>query len=287
MIKISVALATFNEEKNIRDCLQSVKDIADEIIIVDGNSSDSTVDIANSFTAKIIKVPNDPMFHRMKQLAFDTAKGEWILYLDADEKVSPELAQEVKKIIEMNNNEIDVYQNKLKNRQLFLRHQEIIKKRDGKVDNDNLDYVAFFVPRMNYFLGKYLRFGGVYPDGVIRLFKNKKAYLPCKDVHEQLVVNGRVGWLQNNLIHMADPTFKRYLERNSRYINLIVQEMETNKIAKNIVQAFNYFLFKPVYWFLLTQLRHKGILDGFQGIIFSFFSALRFPRAYWRYLNNN
>ncbi|MCL4419912.1 glycosyltransferase family 2 protein [Patescibacteria group bacterium] len=283
MKKISVALATYNEEKNIGDCLKSVKDIADEIVIVDGMSNDRTVEIAKSYDAKVIQVPNDPMFHNMKQKAFDLSEGDWILYLDADERVTKKLAEEIKKIINMTEEELEKYQLKIKNRKLFLRHQKILEERDGKIGSNGF-YSAFFFPRLNYFLGKYLRFGGVYHDGVIRLFKKGKALLPCKDVHEQLVVDGKVGWLQNDLMHFADPTFQRYLGRNSRYIDLITDELKREKVKKNPWQFLNYLMFKPLNWFLLTQIRHKGILDGFQGIVFSFFSALRFPRAYLRYL---
>jgi hypothetical protein len=140
------------------------------------------------------------------------------------------------------------------------------------------------MPRLNFFLGKYLIYGGVYPDGVIRLFKRGKGRLPAKNVHEQMSLDGKVGWLGNDLIHMADPTFARYLKRNSYYIDWMVTEMKQEKLAKNVFQFINYMIVKPIHWFLLTQIRHKGILDGFQGIVFSFFSALRFPRAYWRYL---
>ncbi|KKR81037.1 MAG: hypothetical protein UU73_C0001G0186 [Candidatus Daviesbacteria bacterium GW2011_GWA1_41_61] len=287
MNKLSVALATFNEEANIGECLKSVKDIADEIIIVDGTSQDKTVEIAKSLGAKVVQVPNDPMFHNMKQKAFDLASGGWVLYLDADERIPPALAKEITSIINMRNLQIDHYQQHIKNRQLFLRHQQLLEKRDGQVGDNSKDYVAFFFPRLNYFLGKYLRFGGVYPDGVIRLFKKDQAYLPCKDVHEQMVVKGRVGWLQHDLLHLADTTFGRYLQRNSRYINLIAQDMRKQKMSKNPINMVNYFIVKPIWWFLLTQIRHKGLLDGFPGIIFSLFSALRFPRAYWRYLFND
>lgn len=284
MIKLSAAIATFNEEKNIGDCLKAISDLVDEVVIVDGTSLDKTVEVAKSHGAKVTIAKNEANFHITKQKAFDLSQGEWTLYLDADERVSPALAEEIKMIINMSNEEIEMYQNSLKNKDLFLRHQRLIEVRDGKIGTDDEDYVAFFSPRLNYFLGKYLRYGGVYPDGVIRLFKKDKAYLPCNDVHEQMVVLGKVGWLQNDLIHLDSPTFSRYLQRNNRYINLIVDELKIKKVGKNIFIFLDYVLIKPIWWFLMAQIRHKGILDGIQGIIFSFFSALRFPRAYIRYL---
>lgn len=280
---LSVVLATRNEEKNIGECLSSVKDIADEIVVVDEESSDKTVEIAKSFGAKILIRKHSSIFHLTKQEALDAASGDWILQLDADERVTPGLAKEIKEILLMAEGKIDKYQGTLKNRRLFLRHQRLIEERDGEVGSEG-PYAGFFIPRLNYFLGKYLRFGGVYPDGVIRLVKKGKAHFPSKSVHEQMQIDGKVGWLSKDLIHMSDPTFGRYLQRNSYYIDLLVDEMKKEKLGKNIWQFVNYVLWKPIYWFFLTQIRHKGIFDGFQGIVFSFFSALRFPRAYLRYL---
>src|SRR6266567_7513603 len=120
MHKLTVALATFNEEGNLGDCLSSVKDIASEIVIVDGSSTDKTVAIAKEFGARVLVTDNPPIFHINKQKAIDMAKGEWILQLDADERVSPELAKEIIKVITMNDDEIDAYQKKLPNHNLFL-----------------------------------------------------------------------------------------------------------------------------------------------------------------------
>ncbi|MDO8503277.1 MAG: glycosyltransferase family 2 protein [bacterium] len=282
--KISVVLATYNEEKNIGACLESVKILADEIVVVDGSSSDKTREIARSFEARVIEVRNEPIFHINKEKALRAASNEWVLQLDADEQVSPKLREEIKRIVGLTDEEIEQYQRNLPNRNLFLRHQRLLEKRDGAIGTKEGSYVAFFVPRLNYFLGKFLRYGGVYPDGVIRLIKKSKSHFPAKSVHEQIVVDGRVGWLQNDLIHLDSPTFERYLRRNSRYVDLIAQELKESRVGKNLLEFLNYFLLKPTHWFLLTQIRHKGILDGFPGITFSFFSALRFPRAYWRYL---
>ena len=284
MLKLSVVLATYNEEENIGACLASVKDLSDGIIVVDGSSTDQTREIAESFGAKVIKTQNHPNFHINKQKAIGKAKGKWVLQLDADERVTPKLGQEISKVISMSDEEIEKHQKSLPKRKLFLRHQKIVEKRDGKVGTDDSEYAAFFLPRLNYFLGTYLKYGGVYPDGVIRLIRKGKANLPAKSVHEQMEVDGKVGWLENDLLHIDSPTFTRYLQRNSRYIDLIASELKDTKVGKDPLTILNYFLVKPIFWFLLTQLRHKGILDGFPGIVFSFFSSLRFPRAYWRYM---
>jgi glycosyltransferase involved in cell wall biosynthesis len=285
-MKLSVVLAVYNEEMNLRACLDSIKDIADEIVIVDGTSTDKTVQIARDFGAKVHITDNPPIFHINKQKAIDMAQYEWILQLDADERVTPRLAKEIKKVIAMSEEEIASYQDKLPHRELFLRHQKLLEERDGKIGKEDGQYAAFFIPRLNYFLGRYLRYGGVYPDGVIRLIRKGKAYLPCKDVHEQMAVNGRVGWLENDLYHVDSPTFGRYLQRNSRYIELIAQELARDTRNNNPKTQIDYMFIKPASWFFLTFVRHKGVLDGYQGFLFSLFSALRFPRAYLRYKRN-
>lgn len=283
-MKVSVVLATYNEEGNLGACLASIKSLADEIVIVDGTSSDKTVAIAKSFGARVFIEPNHPIFHINKQKAIDEAKGDWILQLDADERVTPDLAQEILSLTKMTGEELTNYEISLPNQKLFRRHQQLLQHRDGAIGSKTGEYAAFFIPRLNYFLGRYLRHGGVYPDGVIRLFKKGKAYLPCKDVHEQMVVTGRVGWLQHPLYHIDSPTFDRYIKRNKRYIDLLSDEYAEKKVGKDFKTQFDYLVAKPTSWFFMTQIRHKGILDGYQGIIFSLFSALRFPRAYLRYL---
>lgn len=248
-IGLSVVLASYNEEDNIGPCLETVKGLADEIVVVDGESRDKTREIARSFGAKVIKTTNKPIFHLNKQLGVDQATGQWILQLDADERVTPELAQEIR---------------------------EIVEKKDRQTPKSP---VAYWLKRKNLFLGRFLTKGGVYPDPVIRLFQRGKARLPCRSVHEQFEVDGAVGWLNNELIHLADPTFSRYIKRHNRYTSLMAQEMVKAQEETGLVAMVNYFLFKPVVWFLKTYFRHQGFRDGLPGFVFALFSSLRFPVA--------
>src|ERR1035437_10877952 len=110
---LAVAIATFNEEQNLALCLESVKGLADEIVIVDGTSSDKTVEIAKSFGAKVLVKDNPQMFHINKQKAIDMTTSDWILQLDADERVSSRLAAEIKKVVEMSESELEEYQRNL------------------------------------------------------------------------------------------------------------------------------------------------------------------------------
>lgn len=247
-IKLSVAVATYNEEANIKSCLQSAKDLADEIVIADGSSTDKTVNIAKKLKAKVISTTNKSMFHINKNMAIDNCMGDWILMLDADERITPELSSEIKKII-------------------------------NKSPKEN----AFWISRKNWFLGGFLTKGGAYPDSVIRLFKRGKARLPEKSVHEQLKVEGNIGYLKNPLLHFADPDFARYLERANRYTDLTAQELETKNPGKNIFQVLNYMLLKPIMTFTMLYFRHKGFQDGFRGFIWALFSGFHYFYAYVKY----
>jgi glycosyltransferase involved in cell wall biosynthesis len=247
-LKISVVLATFNEEENIGSCLESVKSFADEIILVDGSSEDKTREIAKSFGAKVIKTINRPMFHTNKQMAIDAGKGEWILQLDADEVVDPKLANEIINIVSK-----------------------------GSICS------AFALKRKNFFLGRWLKKGGQYPDAVIRFFKRGKARLPQKSVHEQMEVDGKVGELDGHLLHYTAPTFDRYLTNANRYTSLTAGDLRLQAVKLNFINSLNYIILKPLKTFFNLYLRHKGILDGFPGFIFALFSGLHWPTAYMKY----
>lgn len=276
---LSVVLAVFNEETMLEKCLESVRDIADEIVIVDGGSTDNTVKIAESFRARIIKTTNPQMFHINKQRALDSAKGEWILQLDADERVSPKLSKQIMDAVK----EYPIEILDQKKQQLFTRHQKLIEQQHGKVGSGEEKIVAYFIPRLNYFLGGWLKHGGVYPDGAIRLIKKGKARFPCKDLHEIMEVDGRVAWLSENLLHYADPTFSRYLQRWNRYTSFIAKQCKDQRVPKTILGIVKYMFIMPTTTFFSLYLRHKGILDGFPGFVWSLFSSLRFPVSYMKY----
>jgi len=292
-MKLSVVLATRNEEANIGECLNSVKGIADEIIVVDEISSDKTVEIAKKFKAKVYSVSHEPIFHKTKQKALDKATGKWILQLDADERVTPQLAKEIQKIVELKNNQIikEQFERKCREKyelwELFLEHQKLIEKREGHLGKKTGEIVAFFIPRRNYFLGKPLTRAGVYPDGVIRLIQKGKAHFPAKSVHELMEINGEVGWVFNDLEHHDSPTFSRYLERANRYTDLTAEQYKSKKVSTSYFTLFYYSFLLPTYYFLLLYFRHKGFLDGMRGFVWSLFSALHFPIAYFKYWQPN
>ncbi|MBI2010405.1 MAG: glycosyltransferase family 2 protein [Candidatus Chisholmbacteria bacterium] len=148
-MKLSVVLATHNEAANITNCLKSVKSIADEVIVVDGESTDNTVALARKIGAKVYEVKNQPMFHINKQIALQKAGSTWILQLDADEMLDATLRQSIRGVLKSNPPEN-----------------------------------GFYLKRKNFFLGRLLKKGGQYPDPVIRLVRRGKAYFPQKSVHD-------------------------------------------------------------------------------------------------------
>jgi (heptosyl)LPS beta-1,4-glucosyltransferase len=249
MIKLSVALATYNEEKNLASCLEAVRDWVDEIVVVDGESTDKTREVAKKYGAKVIKTTNKPIFHINKQIAINACRGEWILQLDADEIVDQNLKKQILAAVK------------------------------GEIDHD-----AFSIKRKNFFLGRWLKKGGQYPDSVIRLFKKEMAYLPCQSVHEKMTVpSGKIGTLSGHLLHYPYPDFGEYLAKFNRYTELTAKEYQNNsKIKPNI---WHYILIesKAIKEFLSRYIRHKGFLDGFPGLVFAFFSGLHYPVAFIKY----
>jgi len=286
-MKLSVVLATKNEETNIKACLASVQQIADEIIVVDEYSTDKTRAFARQMGAKVYKNKHKHNFHESKQLAIDKATGDWILQLDADERVSDTLSKEIKQILNLDSTEIINRRPKSRVKwKLYKRHEKALRLRDGKVGEDGGEVVAFFLPRKNYFVGKPLTYAGVYPDAVIRLFKKNKAYLPAVNVHEQMVVKGRVAWLFTDLEHHESPTLKRYVARLNRYTDEHQKNLASQKIEKSYWQLLNYSFIKPVLTFVRMYFRHRGYKDGVPGFVWSVFSSFHYPLAFYKYWNN-
>lgn len=251
---LSVVLATYNEEKNIAKCLESIKDLADEIIVVDGSSSDKTREIAESFGAKVFLTTNKQNFHINKQMAMDKASKELVLQLDADELIDEELKNFIK---------------------------EVSAKLEKK---EKLGTAAWWIKRKNFFCGRFLSKGGQYPDPVIRLYVNGKAHLPAKDVHEQMQVDGETAYAKGHLLHYSNPTFEDYLRKFATYTSFKAKQLSEEKLPINPITFTNHVILKPLKTFFLIYLRHKGFVDGWQGLVFAFFSALHHPIAYLKFL---
>jgi glycosyltransferase involved in cell wall biosynthesis len=247
---ISVVLATHNEAANIKRCLDSVSEFADEIVVVDGNSTDKTREIAKKLDARVIKTTNKPNFHINKQMAMDKAKGELVLQLDADEVVDQELGAFIKNI-----------------------HSQVVKK-------NYTGPVAWYLKRKNLFMGHFFKKSGQYPDPLIRLYINGKTWLPKKDIHEQMQVKGETSWAEGHLIHYANPTFKDYLRKWDTYTTFKAHQLEDANLQISLPTGLKYLIWLPAKTFFLIFLRHKGFVDGAAGLIFAIMSGLHHSMAY-------
>jgi glycosyltransferase involved in cell wall biosynthesis len=249
-LNISVVYAVHNEADNLARSLDSIKDLADELIIVDGASTDDTVAIAQRYGAQVIETTNKPIFHINKQMAMDAARGRWILQMDADEVVDDEMAADIRRIAAANPTEMAA---------------------------------AYWLRRQNWFMGRFLTKGGQYPDPVIRFYQAGKARLPMETVHEQMTVDGKVDWLAGHLKHYSSPTLSDYLRKANAYTTLSAMEMAKQKLPLSFMKAVNYIICKPAITFFLLFFRHRGYMDGFPGFAFALLSGWHHILAYCKY----
>lgn len=248
--KLSVVLAVYNEEANLAACLDSVKLLADEIVVVDGGSTDKTIEIAKQYGALVIQTDNPPIFHINKQKAVDASHGQWILQLDADEIVPVELASEI--------------------RQITADHPTIN---------------GYYVARKNYFIDQWMKKGGMYPDFVIRLFRRGKGKFPCKSVHEQIEIDGTVDYLKNPMLHKPYPSFSEYMRKADTYTSLTRDELIRSQVKINFFSIIKYLFYLPARTFFSLFVRHQGVLDGWWGFIWAFFSGLHHSWAFIKYIS--
>ncbi len=230
---ISVIVITHNEENNIANCLSTV-DWAGEIILVDSLSTDRTVELAKRYTQNIF-IKKWEGYGAAKNFAIDQARFDWILSLDADERVTPELALEVKKIVSISSENIEGYE----------------------------------VARRAYFLNKWIKHCGWYPGYVIRLFKRTAVRFNEKRVHENVEVIGSVGKLENDILHFTDATLFHYLEKFNQYTTLAAEDARERGKKCSVFDL----TVRVVYMFVKMFFLRRGFLDGMHGFVLSLLSA--------------
>jgi len=224
-------MITKNEEANLPRALESVR-WADEVVIVDSGSTDATLEIARKAGAKVFEEPWKG-YSGQKNSAIALATGEWILSLDADEEVSPELTGEIGWLLE-----------------------------------DEPACCAYWIPRRNHFLGKALSHGGYWPDLKLRLFRAGAAQFEKRPVHETLKTDGPVGRLAGPLLHHCYPTLEEYIEHMNRYSSegarLLAQARRESKSLP--VFMWNAIL-NPAATFIYNYIFRLGFLDGREGLL--------------------
>ena len=231
---LSIALVTLNEESNLPRTLASVR-WADEILVVDSGSTDRTCEIAKEYGARVIS-ESWRGYTAQKNYALELCTKDWILSLDADEEVSPELAAEIRGVL----------------------------ARPASLD-------GYAMARKNLFLGRWMRHGGFYPDPKLRLFRRGRAYSTGRDPHDRFEMkNGeRVGRLKGALIHHTYPTLNLYLEHMNRYSSV------WNRVPGAVPRKFsiNAIVLRPLATFIYNYFFRLGFLDGREGLLLHMYHA--------------
>lgn len=227
---VATLVLTYNEEDNIKDCLESINWV-DEIVVVDSYSEDKTVAIAQEYTDKIFRRKFDN-FAAQRNYGLGQIKSEWVLVVDADERVTPELKEEI--------------QQELKN-----------PRAEG-----------YKIPRRNYFLGKWIKYCGWYPDYTLRLFRvvsNNYRGL----VHEGVKIKGNVVQLTSPFIHYTYKDLNHYLKKINQYTTLDAEKKYRAGKKKGLL----YIIVRPVIEFIDKFVLRRGFLLGVQGFILSILSS--------------
>ncbi len=234
-ILLSVVVSAFNSEKELEDCLKSVS-FADEIIVVNNSSIDRTLEIAKKYTDRVFTKPNNLMLNVNKNFGFSKATGEWILCLDADERVTAELQEEIK----------------------------------SEIKNQKSGTNGYWIPRKNIIFGKWMEHTGWYPDLQLRLFRRGKGKFPEEHVHEMVRIEGKIDKLNENLLHYNYDNISEFLQK----LGTIYGPNEAEQlIKKGYVFDWRDVIRFPVKEFLSRFFAREGYKDGFHGLMLSLLMA--------------
>ena len=231
MSKLSLVIVAQNEERTIGKVLESAKSLADEIILVDSGSIDRTMEIAASYGAKVVH--QDWLgYGPQKNFAMDLAAGDWILSLDGDEVMTPELVSEVKAAID---------------------------------DASSTEYDGFKIPRLLYIGEQPVRHGGFFPDAQLRVIKRGAGAFNNRLVHEAIKVKGKTRTLRHHMNHYSYPSVQQFEAAMEKYARLHAQEFVKSEDSKKDVSRLNE-LMHPCWTFLYRFIFRGGFLDGPLGL---------------------
>ncbi len=240
---VSVVIIAYNEAVRLSACLRSVK-FADEIVLVDSGSTDGTVELAESQGCRVVR-QTWLGFGRQKQFAVQQASHDWVLCLDADERVSAELRTNILKLLA----------------------QPPLRK-------------AYRMPRCNYFMGRWLRHGEGYPDPVLRLFDRRYAAWSDDPVHEKVLTAMPLGELNGDLLHESQDTLDHYLTKQNRYTTLQAERLHQQSVTVSAAKI----IFSPAFRFIKMYVFRLGFLDGMPGLIHILIgcwnSAMKYAKLY-------
>jgi glycosyltransferase involved in cell wall biosynthesis len=236
LLSIGVLVLTYNEEENIKDCLESVNWV-NEIVVIDSFSTDKTIEICQKYTDKVYRREFDD-FSNQRNFGLEKIKSEWVLVVDSDERVSAQLKDEIK------------------------------QKLTG------LGFEGYRIPRKNYFLGKWIKHCGWYPDYTLRLFRNTTNFRG--QVHEKVEIQGPIKNLDNPFVHFTYRDIRQFIKKADQYTTLDAYEMYSNGRKFKLIDI----LVNPMWRFIRMYFIKQGFRDGIQGFILS---ILYFVYAFLKY----
>ena len=239
-VRLSACIITYNEADRIEACLRSVS-FCDEIVVVDSHSTDATRQIASSLGARVIE-RDWPGYRSQKQFAVDSASSDWVLCLDADERVSGELRAEIQAL----------------RSQSFPAH------------------AGWSVPRITDYFGRFLRHGNAYPDRLIRLFDRRRGGWIGEEIHENTRVTGSVGTLHGHLEHFSYRSLTDHHNRMARYADLMAHALYARGKRGGLTKA----LVNAQWRFVRGYFVRLGFLDGWRGLVFALVEANYVRRKY-------
>ncbi len=239
---LSVTIIAFNEEKWIRDALESVK-WADEIVVIDSLSTDRTIEICREYTTQIHQVAWHG-YVEQKNIATQHASHDWILNIDADERVSPELAEEIRRILAA-----------------------------------QAQAVGYFMPRKTYYLGDWIRYCGWYPDDKLRLFKKQHGRWVGKALHEKVQVDGKTAKLQHDLYHHTYENIDDHLQKMNSFTSVAASHKRGNISGAGIFLRTMFTFFKK---YILQQGFRGGTRGVIVSLLSAFTVALKYSKLWER-----
>jgi len=272
-VKISVALITLNEEVNLPRTLESVMPLVrngqGEIIILDSGSTDRTLEIARSHGAKIF-IEEWKGFAAQKNSAMEKASGDWVLQLDADEALEAGLAGEIYAAVHGGPHSVTKAHDSLET-------VETVMKIEDRRETNARSEVGFWIPRKNYFLGRWIRHGGFYPDSKLRLIRRGAGKFEEYGAHPTIKIDGPTGRLKHALIHSAYPTLRGYIDHMNSYSSSGAEIA----LAKG-QRGFNLLniVVRPKLTFLYNYIFRLGFLDGREGFLLHLYHAVYVS---WKY----
>ncbi len=274
-MNLCVVIITFNEEANLGRTLASVQPlVADgkgEVIVVDSGSTDRTVGIAKSYGATVF-VEEWKGYAAQKNSAIDKATGDWILSLDADEEIDPDLRIALHELLE------SLDRLSALGRQEDSHPRSVIDSASGPAAIPHADFAGLWIPRKNEFLGRWIRHGGFWPDPKLRFFRRGAGSFENRAVHEDVHVEGITRQIQSGaLLHHSYPTLSDYIEHMNRYSSLGAEMVAAKgKVRFSVINI----ILRPLATFIYNYFFRLGFLDGREGLLLHLYQAVYVS---WKY----